>query len=57
MDTGVNGYAFMDIFLAVKLAQHFQTHMISLGQPCAVKGYDSKTAVPITHLICLTLKI
>jgi hypothetical protein len=47
----------MDIFLAEKLAQHFQTHVIPLGQPCAVKGYNSKTAILITHLIRLTLKI
>jgi hypothetical protein len=31
--------------------------MIPLGQPCAVKGYNSKTTIPITHLIRLTLKI
>jgi len=57
MDTGANGYAFLDIFLAEKLARHFQTHVIPLEQPCAVKGYDGKTAAPITHLIRLTLKI
>jgi predicted aspartyl protease len=57
MDTGANGYAFMDIFLAMKLAQHFQTYVILLGQPCAVKGYNNKTAMPITHLIRLILKI
>jgi hypothetical protein len=57
MDTRANSYAFMDIFLAVKLVQHFQTYVIPLGQPYAVKGYDSKTAVLITHLIHLILKI
>jgi hypothetical protein len=57
IDTRANGYTFMDIFLAIKLAQHFQTHIIPLEQPCAVKGYDSKTTMPITHLIHLTLKI
>jgi hypothetical protein len=57
IDTKANSYAFIDIFLAMKLAQHFQTHIIPLGQPCAVKGYDSKTTMPITHLIHLTLKI
>jgi hypothetical protein len=41
----------------MKLAQYFQTYMIPLGQLCAVKGYNSKTAIPITHLIRLTLKI
>jgi predicted aspartyl protease len=57
IDTGANGYAFIDIFLAVKLVQHFQTYVIPLGQPCAVKGYNGKTAMLITHLIRLILKI
>jgi hypothetical protein len=57
IDTRTNGYAFIDIFLAIKLAQQFQTHIIPLEQPCAVKGYNGKTAMPITHLIHLTLKI
>jgi hypothetical protein len=57
MDTGVNGYAFMDIFLVVKLVQYFQIYVIFLGQPCVVKGYDGKIVVLITHLIRLILKI
>jgi transposase InsO family protein/predicted aspartyl protease len=56
-DTGANGFAFLDIFLAEKLAKHFQTHTIPLEQPCGVKGYDGKSVESITHLMILTMII
>ncbi|QKX54782.1 uncharacterized protein TRUGW13939_05769 [Talaromyces rugulosus] len=56
-DTGANGFAFLDVFLAEKLARHFQTYTVPVSEPCGVRGYDGKTVEPVTHLMILTLVV
>jgi hypothetical protein len=56
-DTGANGFAFLDLFLAEKLARHFNHHVVPLKKPCRVKGFDGKTENAITHLMILSLVI
>lgn len=56
-DTGANGFAFLDIFLAERLARHFNHHVVPLRKQCRVKGFDGKTENAITHLMILSLVV
>jgi transposase InsO family protein len=57
IDTGANGFAFIDTKLAVMVAQFFGIHTEALDSKCAVRGYDGKSTNPITHAITLNLVV
>jgi predicted aspartyl protease len=57
IDTGANGYAFMDIACAADLRKLCQIQVIRLRQACYVKGYDGRTKQAVTHVIFLDLSI
>jgi len=56
-DTGANGFLFIDITLAIKLAKFFNIQIILLGTQCTVKGYNGKNIILIIHTMVLTLNI
>ena len=56
-DTGANGFLFINITLAIKLAKFFNIQIIPLGTQCAIKGYNGKNATPIMHTMVLTLNV
>jgi predicted aspartyl protease len=49
MDTGANGFAFIDTNLATLICQRFGIQATLLGAECAVKGYNGQAQQPITH--------
>jgi len=55
VDTGANGFVFLDAHLALLIARFFKTRTIPLKNPCAVRGYDGKSETPITHAMILNL--
>lgn len=57
VDTGANGFAFLDIFLAERLVKHFHYHVLPLKQPCKVKGFDGRVENAITHLMILSVVV
>lgn len=57
IDTGANGYVFLNTLLAIKLAQFFGVGTIPLGHTCPVRGYDGRKGEPITHAIVLDLRV
>ena len=57
VDTGANGYAFINTKFAIQVARFCQTPAVRLQAVCYVKGYDGKTKEPVTHVIFLDLRI
>jgi hypothetical protein len=57
VDTGANGYAFINTDFAIQLAKFCQARAIRLKDPCFVKGYDGKTKEQVTHVIFLNLRL
>lgn len=53
VDTGANGYLFISISLAIKLAQFFGITVVPLERTCPLVGYDGHEGAPITHAIIL----
>ena len=53
VDTGANGYLFISISLAIKLAQFFGITVVPLERTCPLVGYDGHEGAPITHTIIL----
>ena len=55
IDTGANGFAFINTDLAILIAQHFGIRTIPLETECSVRGYNGKSETPITHAMLLNL--
>ena len=57
IDTGANGFIFIDSKLASLAIQHLGAELKELPTPCAINGFDGKTAPPITQYLELSLFI
>jgi predicted aspartyl protease len=57
IDTGANGFAFIDTRLATLIAKFFDLRTVPLEVECTVQGYDGKTETLITHAILLNLLV
>jgi hypothetical protein len=55
IDTGANGFAFIDMDFELFVAKHFGWSMIRLETPCPVRGYDGRSGPPITHVLPVNL--
>lgn len=55
VDSGANGYIFIDGHTATLIAKFFNTKPIPLPNPCAVRGYNGKSTTPITHALIMNL--
>ena len=51
LDTGATGIAFIDLAIARHVCKVLQIFFIQLAKPKLIKGFDSKSAPPITHAI------
>ena len=58
INTGANGYVFINLTF-LYLLQQFILDVVTtpLPNPCNVRGFNGKQAIPITHYITLTLHI
>ena len=54
-DTGVNGYLFIDIKKAIKLAHFYNIPTEPLRQSIKIRGFSSSDRPQITHAIILHL--
>jgi predicted aspartyl protease len=57
IDTGANGYAFIDTDFAAIATRFLNTKVQQLPTACNVRGFDGKLAQPITDYIELTMLI
>jgi predicted aspartyl protease/transposase InsO family protein len=57
IDTGANGFAFIDTRFALLVGKHFGLKSIRLKKQCTVRGYDDKNSTPITHALPVNLMI
>jgi hypothetical protein len=58
IDTGANGYAFIDSRFIGKVSERLpDVKLEPLPIPCGVRGFDGKQGTPITHFVRLTLDI
>ncbi len=57
IDTGANGFIFIDQKLAKKASQFLDAPMQTLPVACKVKGFDGQRADPITQYLDLNLHI
>lgn len=57
VDTGANGYAFINTKYAIQVAKFCLASPIRLREACCVKGYDGKAREAVTHVIFLNLRI
>jgi predicted aspartyl protease len=57
IDTGANGFIFIDTSLASLAARHLDVDFKELEKPYTVKGFDGKRAKIITHYLELNLHI
>jgi predicted aspartyl protease len=57
IDTGANGFAFIDTRFAILIGRHFGLNTIRLETPCAVRGFDNRNESSVTHAIALNLLI
>ena len=55
IDSGANGFIFVNTLFAIDLARSFNITTTRLPSPIQVKGYDSKLGKPVTHYIRLHL--
>ena len=51
LNSGANGFAFVDTRYANNLTKFFNLIPISLPEPIPVKGYNSKSRAIITYII------
>ena len=51
LDSGANGFAFMNTRCAINIAKFFKLKITPLPQPIPVKGYDSKSRTYVTHIL------
>ena len=56
-DTEANGFTFINTLFAVNLAKYLNMKAQWLLKPLTVKGYNGQNGNPITHILCLHLKI
>jgi predicted aspartyl protease len=57
IDSGANGFIFIDTLCAADIAQYLGLKTRRLPQPAAVKGYDGKSENAITHFLLLHLTV
>jgi hypothetical protein len=57
IDTGANGFIFIDTSLASLAARHLDVDFKELEKPYTVKGFDGKRAKTITYYLELNLHI
>ena len=57
IDTGANGFVFIDSKLARLAIQHLGVELKELATPYRVNGFDGQKASPITHYLELSLHI
>ena len=57
VDSGANGFAFLNTRFAVELAKKLNVRAKKLPRAIKVKGYDGGTPGQITHLLVLSLKL
>ena len=57
IDSGANGFIFVNILFAIDLARAFNIMTTRLPSPIQVKGYNSKLGKPVTHYIRLYLTV
>ena len=55
LDTGVTNIAFINLAMARHVCDVLQISFIQLAKPKLIRGFNSKSAPPITHVIYLTL--
>jgi hypothetical protein len=57
INTGANGYAFIDTDFAARATRFLDTKVQQLPMACNVQGFDGKLAQPITDYIKLMMLI
>jgi transposase InsO family protein len=57
IDSGANGYAFVDGTLLKSVSRFFKPFISPLPSPIPVKGYNGQNGAPITHYAVLNLTI
>ncbi len=57
VDTGANGFAFIDTACAIDIARFLSVKATRLERPIDVKGFDGKPGKTVTHILVLHLSI
>ena len=57
IDTGANGFIFIDTKLAQTIQKHFGLLSKNLPNPCSVQGFDGREADLITQYLEISLLI
>jgi len=57
VNSGANGFIFINTLVAINAAKFFQTTVVPLNSNCHICGYDGKTEEWITHAIILHLAV
>ena len=57
VDTGANGFAFIDTACAIDTAKFLNIKTTPLKEPIAVKGFDGNRGHAVTHILSLNLSI
>jgi hypothetical protein len=51
IDSGANGFAFIDTLLVIDIATFLELKFQCLLKPLGVKGYNGKLGTSITHIL------
>ena len=57
IDTGANGFAFIDTTCAIDTARFLNVKTTRLERPIAIKGFDGRQGKVVTHILILHLSI
>ena len=57
IDTGANGFAFIDTTCAIDTAKFLNAKAMRLKRPIAIKGFDGRCGKTVTHVLILHLSI
>ena len=57
LDTGATGYSFVDSAMARRVCNKLEIEPIWLSKPKAIRGFDGKQALSVTHAIYPTMTI
>src|SRR5436190_880837 len=57
IDTGANGFAFIDTTCAIDTAKFLNAKATRLKRPIAIKGFDGRCGKTVTHVLILHLSI
>ena len=57
IDTGANGYTFINLNFARTIQTFLGVSSIRLKEPCKVRGFDGRQAASITHFLELMLEL